>query len=100
MVLIIGPALAVFVMALTNWQFGAGQLSFVGIENFRMLFADPAFYESLTNTFIYTLIVVPGTVCAGLAIALLIESGRRFRAFYRAVHFLPYMATLAAMAVA
>jgi multiple sugar transport system permease protein len=31
---------------------------------------------------------------------LAIESGRALRAFYRAVHFLPYMATLAAMAVA
>ena len=98
--LIIGPALAVFVIALTDWQFGSAHLSFVGVDNFRALFSDSGFYRSLRNTFVYAAIVVPGTVMAGLAIALLIESGRRWRAFYRAVHFLPFMATLAAMAVA
>ncbi len=45
-------------------------------------------------------IVVPGTVLLGLGIALLIESGRSLRGFYRAIHFLPFMATLAAMAIA
>jgi multiple sugar transport system permease protein len=100
LVLIIGPALAVFVIAMTDWQFGADHLSFIGLRNFQTLFSDPGFYKSLLNTFVYTLIVVPGTVGAGLAIALLIESGRSCRAFYRAVHFLPFMATLAAMAIA
>jgi multiple sugar transport system permease protein len=98
--LVIGPALAVFVIAMTDWQFGAAQVSFVGWSNFRTLFADADFYRSLTNTFVYVLMVVPGTVGLGLAVALAIECGRSFRAFYRAVHFLPFMATLAAMAVA
>lgn len=94
------PALAVFFVALTDWQFGARSLSFVGLSNFQALFADPAFYKSLRNTVVYTLIVVPATVMLGLGIALLIESGRSLRALYRAAHFLPFMATLAAMAVA
>lgn len=100
LVLVIGPALAVFVIAMTDWQFGAGHLSFVGLRNFQTLFSDPVFFTSLINTFKYTLIVVPATVVIGLAVALLIESGRSLRAFYRAVHFLPFMATLAAMALA
>lgn len=44
--------------------------------------------------------VVPGSVFLGLFIALLIESGKSLRAFYRAIHFIPFMATLAAMAIA
>lgn len=98
--LIILPALSVFFVAMTDWQFGARTFSYIGFQNYRELFADPDFYQSLRNTFVYTLIVVPGTVLLGLVIALLVESGRAFRAFYRAVHFLPFMATLAAMAVA
>jgi multiple sugar transport system permease protein len=35
----------------------------------------------------------------GLLVALLIEAGNSARALYRAIHFLPFMATLAAMAV-
>ncbi|WOH76937.1 sugar ABC transporter permease [Bradyrhizobium sp. NDS-1] len=94
------PVIAVFVIALTDWQFGAHTFAFVGIANFREVFADDGFRASLLNTVIYVLIVVPGTVILGLAIAMLIESGRSLRALYRAIHFLPFMATLAAMAIA
>lgn len=94
------PVIAVFVVALTDWQFGARTLAFVGIANFREVFADQGFRSSLLNSVFYVLVVVPGTVIFGLAIAVMIESGQSLRAFYRAVHFLPFMATLAAMAIA
>ncbi|WP_342740925.1 sugar ABC transporter permease [Bradyrhizobium sp. B117] len=94
------PTIAVFVIALTDWQFGARTLAFVGIANFREVLGDEGFRASLFNTVLYVLIVVPVTVVLGLAVALLIEAGQSFRAFYRAVHFLPFMATLAAMAIA
>lgn len=94
------PAVGVFLIALTDWQFGASSLSFVGLANFREVFADEDFRTSLANTVIYVLIVIPGTVLLGLGIALLIESGKSLRTFYRAIHFLPFMATLSAMAIA
>ncbi|WP_426441049.1 carbohydrate ABC transporter permease [Bradyrhizobium genosp. P] len=100
LVLFFLPVIGVFVIALTDWQFGARSLSFVGVANFREVFADDGFRTSLFNTVIYVLIVVPGTLVLGLLIALLIESGKSCRAFYRAIHFLPFMATLTAMAVA
>ncbi|UVK36020.1 sugar ABC transporter permease (plasmid) [Mesorhizobium sp. AR10] len=98
-VLFILPIFAVLAIALTDWQFGATSLSFVGFANFREVFADPGFRVSLKNTIVYVLITVPGTVILGLVIALLIESGNSLRAFYRAIHFLPFMATLTAMAI-
>jgi multiple sugar transport system permease protein len=98
--LFVGPVLAVFAIAVTDWQFGARSLSFVGLRNFAALLADDEFRHSALNTCLYVLIVVPCTVASGLLIALLIESGRSLHAFYRAAHFLPYMATLAAMAIA
>lgn len=94
------PVFAVFVIALTDWQFGASTLSFIGLANFEEVFSDGGFRASFVNTIIYVAIVVPGTIVLGLAVALLIESGKSFRAFYRAIHFLPYMATLTAMAIA
>lgn len=100
LVLFFLPVMGVFVIALTDWQFGARTLSFVGLANFREVFADDGFRTSLFNTVIYVLIVVPGTLVLGLLIALLIESGKSCRSFYRAIHFLPFMATLTAMAIA
>jgi multiple sugar transport system permease protein len=98
--LFILPTIAVFVIATTDWQFGDSTLGFLGTRNFAELFADPVFWTSFANTALYVVIVVPGTVVLGLLIALLIEAGRSLRAFYRAVHFLPFMATMAAMAIA
>ena len=94
------PVFAVFAIALTDWQFGASSLSFVGLGNFEQVASDEGFRASLVNTIVYVAIVVPGTIVLGLVIALLIESGKSLRAFYRAVHFLPFMATLSAMAIA
>ncbi|QPF95368.1 carbohydrate ABC transporter permease [Bradyrhizobium commune] len=99
-VLFFVPVLAVFVIALTDWHFGARSFAFVGIANFRELFADEGFRAALLNSIFYVAVVVPGTVILGLGIAMLIESGRSLRALYRAIHFLPFMATLAAMAIA
>jgi multiple sugar transport system permease protein len=97
--LFVVPVLAVFVLSVTDWQFGARAISYVGLRNFTALFVDPLFRASLTNTIVYVLIVVPGTVGLGLLTALLIESGRSMCLFYRAVHLLPFMTTLAAMAM-
>ncbi|MGZ9724200.1 carbohydrate ABC transporter permease [Rhizobium miluonense] len=94
------PVFAVFAIALTDWQFGANSMSFVGIANFKEVFSDEGFRASFVNTIVYVAIVVPGTIVLGLVIALLIESGKSCRAFYRAIHFLPFMATLTAMAIA
>jgi multiple sugar transport system permease protein len=93
------PAMAIFVIAVTNWQFGARTLSFVGLQNFADLLRDPTFTTSLRNTFAYVALVVPASVGIGLLIAIVIESGKTLRGFYRAAHFVPYMATLAAMAI-
>jgi multiple sugar transport system permease protein len=94
------PVFAVFAIALTDWQFGASSMDFVGLTNFEEVFSDDGFRASFVNTILYVLIVVPGTIALGLVIALLIESGKSCRAFYRAIHFLPFMATLTAMATA
>ena len=97
--LLFGPALAVILFSLTDWQLGAATFHFVGIANFRTLLSDPIFWKALANTIIYVVIVVPGTVLLGLIVALLIESNPRLRGFYRAVHFLPVMSTMSAMAI-
>lgn len=99
LVLLIGPMLAVLVLSLTDYQLGARSLSFIGLDNYAEMFADRVFWRSLTNTLIYVAIVVPGSVVLGLGIALLIEAGSSGKAFYRAVFFLPVMATLIAMAI-
>ncbi|HEY8336431.1 MAG TPA: sugar ABC transporter permease [Tardiphaga sp.] len=97
--LMAGPVVAVVLISLTDWQFGASTLRFLDIDNYRALFTDSIFWRTLVNTLLYVAIVVPGTVILGLVVALLIEAQPSLRGFYRAAHFLPVMSTMAAMAI-
>jgi len=97
--LLFAPAVAVIAFSLTDWQLGSSTFHFIGIANFRALFVDPTFWTALVNTLIYVGIVVPGTVLLGLVVALLVEASPGMRGFYRAVHFLPVMSTMSAMAI-
>ena len=97
--LLIGPILAVVALSVTDYQLGAQTMAFIGLDNYAEMFADRVFRTSLINTLLYVGTVVPGSVALGLGIALLIEAGDSGKAFYRAVYFLPVMATLIAMAI-
>jgi len=96
---LIGPLACVALLSLTDYQLGAATLSFVGGKNYGEMFADRVFQKSLTNTLVYVAITVPGSVLLGLGAALLIEADKSLRTFYRAIYFLPVMATLIAMSI-
>lgn len=97
--LLLGPVIAVLIMSFTDYQLGASAVAFIGLHNYQDLLADRVFWKSLGNTLRYVAIVVPSSVALGLGIALLIEAGGGLKSFYRAIFFIPVMATLIAMAI-
>lgn len=97
--LLFGPLLAVLFFSLTDWQLGQGQFSFIGARNFEALLSDAIFWKSLRNTCVYVLLVIPGTIILGLAVALLLESSEELKGLYRTAHFIPVMAAASAMAI-
>lgn len=99
-VLLLGPVVGVIIMSLTDWLLGARSFGFVGLKNYRELFADRVFWISVSNTLIYVGIVVPTAIAIALCIAILIESNRSLKRFYRTAFFLPVTGTVVAMAVA
>ena len=99
LIMLLGPLAGVIALSFTDYQLGAPHFAWIGLANYQDLFADKVFWIALRNTLTYVVIVVPGAVIAGLAIALLIQSGSSLRSLYRTIYFLPVMATLIAMAV-
>ena len=65
--------------------FGGGQ--FVGFGNYGQLAADPVFLQSLVNTFIYALLVVPALTVLTLALALALNKPTRSAAVFRGLFF-------------
>ncbi len=96
---LVGPILAVLALSFTDWQLGMDSFAWVGLDNYQEMLTDDTFWHSLKNTMIYVAVVVPGSVVLGLGAAMLIEAGQHGKAFYRAVYFLPVMATLIAMSI-
>lgn len=100
LVLDIGPLVSVFVISLTDWRMGAKAPQLVGLQNFADLASDRRFIGSLVNTLWYVAVVGPLSVLLGLCVAILVNEARFGGTFYRAVYFLPVIATLAAAAIA
>jgi ABC-type sugar transport system permease subunit len=71
---------------------------FIGLRNYTFAFSkDPAFTASLWNTLKYVLIAVPLNIVLTLPIALALNRIKRFKAFFRAVYFMPAIASLVAV---
>jgi arabinogalactan oligomer / maltooligosaccharide transport system permease protein len=60
-----------------------GIARFVGLENYRFIFTDAAFRDSLAFTFVFTVSSVAATFVLGFALALLLDRPLRGRTVYR-----------------
>lgn len=83
LILVIGyPVVDTLVLSTQKYNLiGVEPSRFIGLDNYRRLLADGAFWQSLANTGIYTFGSVAGAVVLGLTFALLTEnlSGAPFR---------------------
>jgi len=82
-------------------QWGLIPEGFVGFENYgRALASDSAFWQALTVTFFYTLLVIPIQLPLALVIAYLLFQPIKGRDGFRVLYFLPYItSTVAGAAV-
>ena len=89
---------ASFFVSLTEWDV-LNVPKWVGLENYRTLFADPTFRRALLNTAYYTLLSVPIGVLVSLVLAVALNTNLRFRNVYRLVFFLPVLTMPVAIGV-
>jgi multiple sugar transport system permease protein len=92
------PLAALLYLSFTNYELGALDTRFLGLDNFHKALGDPVFRRSLYNTFAYVAMVIPGAVGLGLLIAVLLHRRKRTRSIYEVIYFLPVTSTLIAMA--
>ena len=73
---------------------------FVGIDNYKTILTDPAVLASFVHVGIFLLINVPLTVVLSLVLAVALNRAIRFRTFFRAAYYVPYVtASVAVVAV-
>lgn len=77
----------------------AGEQIFVGLGQFRALFADAAFWESVRVTLVFNIIINPLQIAIAFAMALLVLRPGPFVTLFRAAFFLPMTLSLGLTAV-
>lgn len=78
--------------------FGRGNI-FIGLENYKRLFADTSVWQALINTLKYAIVEVPVSIFIALVIAVLLNQNMKGRSIYRAIYFLPMVVAPAAIAM-
>ncbi len=66
----------------------SGQPCWGTFDNYRYAFTDPAMLNALRNNALWLLLMVPGTVAAGLVFALLVDRVR-YESFAKSILFMP-----------
>lgn len=89
LVILTVPSLYVLWLSLNQSSYGTG-LTWVGLDNYRTVFADGYFWRAALNTFFVVNGVVYVELLAGLALAMLFVSGVPFRGLMFACILMPY----------
>ncbi|WP_037571139.1 carbohydrate ABC transporter permease [Phaeacidiphilus oryzae] len=72
----------------------------VGLSNYRDVFTDPVVGQAFLNILVFLVINVPLTVGLSLVLATALNAKIRFRSFFRAAYYVPYVtASVALVAV-
>lgn len=93
------------ILEMFYWSFFVkepGIFEFAGLNNFRkLLFDDPIFWKSLTVTFQFAVMVVPGVVILGLLLAIAVNTIRNttIRGIFTVSYFTAYVVPLVAIAL-
>ncbi|HLW58860.1 MAG TPA: sugar ABC transporter permease [bacterium] len=92
------PAASALFISLHRWNIVSAERPFVGAANFREILSDPLFWKAVTNTLRYLIAGIPAQLILGLGIALLLRRITRFRGFFRALYFIPFVTPIVAAA--
>jgi len=90
------PTFQAFWLSLTDWDL-LRPARFIGLANYQTMFADPLFWKVFQNTFLYLLIGTPVSLVVSFVIAYYLDRVRFMHGFIRALYFLPFLTTAAAM---
>jgi multiple sugar transport system permease protein len=87
------PVVKGFELSFYDWSLGTPMASrkFVGWENFVWAWRDPAVFNSMRVTAIFTAAAVSAELFLGLALAFLLEKGMKGIAIFRTVFIIPIM---------
>ena len=94
------PIIASYWYSLVEWNGFDADQQFVGLSNYRAVFADPLFWNSFKVTLLFMLLVVPARVLLTLLLAIVLNSPKLpLIGVLRSAFFIPVVTTTAIIGV-
>jgi raffinose/stachyose/melibiose transport system permease protein len=97
-VVLFAPMVVMLALSTTQWV-GIGTPTFVGLDNFAVLFGDPVFRRAVVNTLIWVLVGAAVHIPLCLLVALVMSRPMRGWKFFRTLFFLPNIISATALAL-
>ena len=92
------PAVTTLIDSFFSTPKGSRPAVWVGLENYRLMVADPVFWKALTNNLWFALATIPLSIGLALAMALWVNERIAGRAFLRMAYFTPTVLPMVAVA--
>ncbi|MBA2725915.1 MAG: sugar ABC transporter permease [Actinobacteria bacterium] len=99
LVFMIGPFVAMFYLAFTEWNSLLATPEFNGIQNFLRLPRDPAFGQAVRNTLVQIVVELALVIPLGFMLGYLLVQPFRGRGFLSVVFFVPILVSASARAM-
>ncbi len=93
------PTVYSWYVSLFNWDLISPAGEFVGLGNYKKLFADADFWKALLNTLYFALGTIPLSIACSFAVAYGLSRRIRGLSFFRTVYFLPVVTSVNAVAM-
>ena len=94
------PAIQAFYLSFNTYQDLSQPPQWIGFSNFLRLWKDAVFWQTLENTFLYLLGVVPILVMAPLLLAILVNQKLRGMNWFRAAYYTPVVISMVVAGIA
>lgn len=88
------PALRAFFLSFTQYDLLMAEPQWIGLKNFERLGRDRLFWQTLGNTFLYLVCVVPLLVSLPLGLAILVNQKLRGIQGFRAAYYMPVIISM------
>ncbi len=83
------PFFSAFVSSFMKINQSGKVLGFAGVENYKILFSDPSFPNSISRTLLFTVIFLPLNTFLTLLAATLVRNKKRFSSVFEFIFFMP-----------
>jgi raffinose/stachyose/melibiose transport system permease protein len=93
------PIFQTFYSSFTEWIYFSIHKKFIGFDNYKDLIADPVIHKALINTFIMMGFSLLFEIGIALVLALMVDSIRKGKKFFRVSFFFPVVISATAIAL-